>query len=631
MKLPSIDYLTQSATYSLKRFPLVIISACIAATVATYLNEFWDTVDNPFPLMNLMLVAVLGISAFFSIKILIEKKGIKGPYRTIAQVVGLVVLMLIYISLPDGTSSHNPFTPYYRFAVFSVCVHLVVSFLPYLRDSHTLAFWNYNKVLFLNILASLLFSMVIAIGSSLALAAITSLFEYKFDSSTYVQIFIWSIGLVNTWIFLSKTPRDLEAMDNEIFYPKGLKIFSQYILLPLLTVYLLILYSYTIKVTMSWDWPKGIVTYLVICISILGIFTFLLLYPNRKSNGQRWIEISSMVYYGLLIPLILVLYFAIGIRINDYGITINRYLIVLLGAWLTFVSFYFVLGFKNIKFIPISLAFMLLITSFGPWGIYAVSERSQFRRLKSQLRATHLLLGDKVIKETIWDKTQLPELVAVDTKKSPEIITTENKPVATQKQVNDINSITRYLEENHGLESMNEWFSQDMKGILKVLYDSSNYHNNLASTLYLKTIGVPENGSFNDYNSYTASIADEQAYSIKGYDYSMEFDLSGEIENTYNINEKTYSLKLMGQNTNLELKSDSSTYLINLKPKLKLLAITGKVHYATYSVDTLTWEQQFPDLKTKLIIRRIIVNGSVTSGQEITTLNGILLTKDLNQ
>src|SRR5690606_11355591 len=131
-----------------------------------------------------------------------------------------------------------------------------------------------------------------------------------------------TFGLFNTWFFLAGIPRNFEVELSLIDYPKGLKIFTQFILIPLLLIYLCILYFYGAKILLTGDWPKGIVSYMIIAISVLGIFTTLLLYPYQQWKESGWIKKFSRGYYYFLIPLVILLFIAIGMRIQEYGLTV---------------------------------------------------------------------------------------------------------------------------------------------------------------------------------------------------------------------------------------------------------------------------------------------------------------------
>ena len=48
---------------------------------------------------------------------------------------------------------------------------------------------------------------------------------------------VYSFRNLNTFIFLAGVPKDLSALEKETSYPKGLKAFTQFVFLPLITLY----------------------------------------------------------------------------------------------------------------------------------------------------------------------------------------------------------------------------------------------------------------------------------------------------------------------------------------------------------------------------------------------------------
>src|SRR5690606_16090706 len=123
-------------------------------------------------------------------------------------------------------------------------------------------------------------------------------------------------------------------------------------------------------------------------------------YQRWKESG--WIKKFSRGYYYFLIPLVILLFIAIGMRIQEYGLTVNRYIIALMGVWLGFIAIYFSIGKKKIKTIPISLALFMILSSFGSWGMFSLSERNQRNRLASILTENKILVNDKIQNEVIW-------------------------------------------------------------------------------------------------------------------------------------------------------------------------------------------------------------------------------------
>ena len=143
-----------------------------------------------------------------------------------------------------------------------------------------------------------------------------------FLTDIVLGFFVW-----NLLRKLEAVEENLDELEASTTYPKGLKIFTQYVLLPLVSLYLVILYSYEIKIYFTSHWPEGWGTYLVLCFSVSGILSLLLIWPLRNEEGQHWIKNFTRFFYFALFPLILLLALAIYKRILQYGITEYSYFI----------------------------------------------------------------------------------------------------------------------------------------------------------------------------------------------------------------------------------------------------------------------------------------------------------------
>lgn len=571
MKLPSIDYLYQNAKSSLIRFPLPLLSALVAVIISIYMAEYYKEIDNLFPYINSMLTAALGIPLFFCVTIFNKKLGYSIVGQLLMQIAAFLMLVAIFFSLPTSELTNNSSLPYIRYTIFNLTFHLLVSYVPYLSNRNLNGFWNYNKTLFIRFWTSILYSGFLYAGIATALGSLDVLFDVELSSEIYFDLFIVVIGIFNTWFFVSGIPKDLDQLEEVRTYPKGLKIFSQYVLLPILIIYLLILYSYTSKIVISWDWPRGIVSYLIACISTLGILTLLLIYPYSLQKENNWINRFSKAYYFLLMPLIAILFLAIGFRITDYGITINRYIIVLLGIWLTLVSLYFSLQKKNIKFIPISLSVILLLMSFGPWSMFSVSERSQSKRLISLLEEHQIVMDNKVQNEVIWDTSALPKF------QSDQLHS--NKGRLSDSLNNEVRSILDYLNYNHGFSSISHLFQQNIDSLIKISMDSDRYIND--ASVYMRSLGLdytyrysvnskPFEDSF--YQIVTTNLKD-----VSQYDYYYPFTHSDYGMNSLNsmtpleIGNTLLQLEIDNDNRVIRIREDKDTTTFDMKPMIEAM------------------------------------------------------------
>lgn len=531
MKLPSINYLYTRAKNSAVRFPLTLIASFISVCIGIYLIEFEKDAINLFPLINAMLCTALGIPLFFCINVFTQKLNIEKNKSILIKIGGAIILGLLYLTLPNSEETANTSLPYIRYTIYNIALHLLVSFIPYIKGREFNGFWQYNRILFTRLILSVVYSGFLYAGIALAMGAMQLLFDVKIAGETYGELFIFIGGFFNTWFFISGMPDNFDELEKIEEYPFGLKVFSQYILLPLLLLYLVILYMYGAKIIALWDWPKGVVSWLIVAVSVLGIFTFLLIHPYGQKEENSWIKKFTKVFYFLVAPLVVILFLAISIRLADYGITINRYIIILLGVWLTLVSGYFIIGKNNIKFIPISLCVMMLLMSFGPWSMFSVSERSQANRLE-QILAEHGVLKDGKIQNE--QELTIDSTFYQQTKEFP------NQQLMTDSVANEIKSIIDYLDDHHGFNSIKEWYKQDFDIELQSYNKTKKRWSRInEAEIYMAAMGLEYRyyyvDSENEYFSYSTPYY-QQITNIKGYDYLLDINHYYYYDNNSNNN-----------------------------------------------------------------------------------------------
>ena len=433
MRLPSLDDLAQITVETIKRFPFVVVSAALS------LFMLWTAIDeadwfDPGHIFG----AIIGIGMFFAIALFAERSS-KPKLHWIISLLGIV--LLVGYGLYVGDKPEDNLIEIYRFALFLLAVHALVSFAGFLRSGTLTGFWEFNKILFLRFLLALLFSGVCLGGLAIGMLAVDQLLldGDVIKPEAYGKLFLVVGMLFNTLFFLAGVPRNIDALEKEQVYPKGLKIFSANLLLPLVVLYLAILYTYGLKILIEWEWPKGWTGWLVLSFSVLGILALLLLWPLSKREENRWIPRFTRWFYLAVLPLIGLLFAAIFRRISEYGVTENRYFVVLLAAWLTGISLYFLLSKgKNIKFIPISLCGIALFSSFGPWSAFAVSTRSQVARFEGLVIKNEMLVEGKI------DRVKGAE--------------------ATIEDQEEMRDILGYLDERDELDELTTYIEEDIQG-----------------------------------------------------------------------------------------------------------------------------------------------------------------------
>ena len=396
MKFASLKSLLQQAGQVVKRFPFEMLFA-LAGTVAAIINlkiKFAHPELSSWCLRT-TLGANLGVLISLSITLYGQSKNIKDARLLLFRAIGAIAgICLIFLLNPDTDPSN--FT---RILLLSLTLHLAVAFVPFLKNGGIQGFWQFNKTLFLRFLTGALYSSVLYSGIAAAMAAVNFLFNIKLDSDAYFILFIIIAGLFNTLFFLAGVPEDLPALDEDYSYPKSLKAFTQYVLIPLATLYIVILLAYASKILLTWNLPKGSVSMLILGYAVFGILSVLLVFPIRNQEENKWIKTYAKSFYLLMLPLLILLFIAVGSRISTYGITQARYFLIALACWLLFITLYFLFSKKqNIRLIPISLSIITLLAVYGPQSAFSVAMYSQRQVLLSIFEKNNLLTADGKLK-----------------------------------------------------------------------------------------------------------------------------------------------------------------------------------------------------------------------------------------
>lgn len=378
MRFSSLTLLFARAAAVARRFPWTLSAGIIGAAAAVTAVDGTGT-DAP---ARLAFVAALAIPTTLALTLLAERRHWPLAWRLFAPALGVLALGGFYAVWPGIDQKHAAL----RYFQLSAVVHLAVAFLPFAGSRHGLAFWQYNRRLFLGFLRSVVFSGVLFTGIAIAIAALDQLFGVDVADATYARIWLVMAFVTNTWIFLAVVPEDLDALAADTTYPRALKVFAQYILTPLAFVYLLLLLAYLVKLVGGAEWPNGWIGWLVSSVAVTGLLGFLLVHPLRADPSERWIRTYARGLFIGLIPAAIMLLVALWKRIEPYGLTEPRALGFLLGAWLLGLAIIFaVKPDRDIRGIPSSLALLLLLTLFGPQSLTGVSVASQQRRLRARL------------------------------------------------------------------------------------------------------------------------------------------------------------------------------------------------------------------------------------------------------
>lgn len=572
MAFLSLNDLTSKAQSAFKRFPLTILWALCGTLYAIWVVDAPKeaNTDNQ---TNIILTFILGVSWLIGSQFFLEQ--LKNSKKAIwLKPVLLLLLFLFYWHLPEVDTFDDDPIYLVRFFLFLIAGHLFVLFAPFLFKWNKNAYWNYLKAAGFAIVRSGFFSGVLYLGLVLALLAIDALFNMRIDGDIYFQLFLFCLGVVNTWIYLSDFPKNIHQQ-KEIHFNKALEVFVKYILIPLVILYLLILYSYSIKILVEWELPKGWVSYLVTALAFLGFTVQVIINPIHETVKSWTIKRFYPWFYILILPLLVLLFIAIFRRVSDYGITENRYFVILLAFWILGISLFLLFSRKkSLLVLPLSLFILAILSSFGFWSASSVSLKSQ----------THQF---QIVYENVL----------------------QNNRLATSDQYNQLTSILKYLDDRKSVNQLNSITGIEIKDIFKDTFsDEPEVYNWFDSQKVLDSLDIAlapnELGSEarnTKYYNYYADRQQAQNYTLKGYHDLAVFTINENISTNASIGDYTIDYDHKNNFLSLLAPKDSLTlHEIQLLPKLRDLSKRGTNLY-NIDPEQMIMEVEHENISVKII------------------------------
>jgi Domain of unknown function (DUF4153) len=308
------------------------------------------------------------------------------------------------------------------------------------------SFWLFNHRLWLGAVLALIGAGLFGAGLSIILETLNFLFGLELPSRWHNYIWTVSMGFIAPVSWLAFAPRaftePVGAKATE-FTERAVAAIVKFVLVPVLLVYTGILYAYAIKIALEGVLPKGTLASMVVGYVLTGASTLLLAYPSRESGGVL-VRLFWRYWVWLALMPVLLLFLAAYRRIEAYGLTEQRYMIVLIGVWALILAATRILrgSSLDLRFVPGLLAILLLAASFGPGGAIGFSVMSQKSELQSILQSKGLLVDGKIVARS----------------ESGEAAKGREADNALGTDAARVRGIEWYLNEHHELHMLAPWF-----------------------------------------------------------------------------------------------------------------------------------------------------------------------------
>lgn len=537
---------------SVIRFPITALLSFTLMSLLITLNEMnIDGSGNQELIERLAMATAIGMLFSISMKHIYEAKLDKYNSILMVSVPTAVIMFLYYLFFTKDMDLIRGIQ--FAGAIVALIIGIFYS-LKVLQPKQ--AYEAYVIRIFSGLFLTVLYAGVLFFGISAIIFTINSLFDADIEGKWFFYVFLMDTFIFGALMFLSKLPRKEDTFE-EAPYSKGLKVLLLYIVIPLITIYTGILYVYFVRILVSSEWPRGLVSNLVLWYSVVAAAVIFFLTPILEEN--KLAKIFRTWFPRVLLPILAMMFVSIGKRIHQYGVTENRYFVVLLGLWVLGIMVYFILvkNGKNI-IIPVTLSLIAIVSVFGPLSAFNVSAFSQNQRFTALLEKNNMLVSGEITPGTNVSKTDQ-----------------EN-----------ISSIVQYFE-NRNLDQ------------LKYVPESYTYNDFKTVFGFEKTYDyyTPDTSYF-----YVNTEIESSGFTVGGYDYL--FFVNSYME-PKSIDQLTVSLKDM---TTLVLEKNGTTLLEeNLSERLASIAEENNManNGKTISKEEISFVLENNEVEVKVVLREM--------------------------
>jgi hypothetical protein len=399
--------LGRSLVAGIRRFPVPMLLSAALAILLVRINHFPDgmaeSVRNDW--MRAVIACIMGFPVTLSIHLLLERLArppFYKPVRLLPSIAAFIpaaagLFAYAWFMLPDFRM-----VPILRAILITAALVIGFACLPYWWRREGIAL--HGTRLLIRALITVLYAGILMLSLFAILFTLDRLLGVAIKDKHYgdAAILVWA--LFAPFHFFSGIP-GIREVPKPGDSPKTLRFLLQWILIPLLWVYTAILYAYSGKILIEQAWPHGIVSSLILAYSCIGLFVWLLSYPARDDN--RMAALHHRWFPWAALPLFIVLFAAIGLRVGEYGLTEPRWFALILGAWCAAATLFLSIrtlfrkrdpetaGFR-VLLLPLSLAVVALSSVIGPFSAFNLSINSQNRELYAIFSKNGMLMGSQV-------------------------------------------------------------------------------------------------------------------------------------------------------------------------------------------------------------------------------------------
>jgi len=222
--------------------------------------------------------------------------------------------------------------------------------------------------------------------------SVVTLFDIRYGSRD-IAILSFSFVLLAPMVFIG-----MESVSGELKASKLEEALVNWVLMPALLIYNVVLYAYLYSIMVEWELPKGSVATMVTAfmVALIGVRW---LRPMLAKQPLEW----YFRWSGLLaLPLVALFWVAVGYRIGQYGLTIDRCILVASGVGMTVYAIVSLFRLRRGSY-----GFMALTVAVGLLAVFSarpLSMNSQTTVARHNAAVAGVLADDGTLQIAAMDK-----------------------------------------------------------------------------------------------------------------------------------------------------------------------------------------------------------------------------------
>lgn len=380
-------YPSQIST-AFKRFPLAVAFAIFTTIAFIYVYEGdFSSTEYKFPHW-LMIYPIAASMIALSVSLVQEsRKKFSFLPHIIAGTIWLAISIALVLYFPKNYNNIGRTYVGMTYSFIYTTVFLSIFIAPFFKQKDENGFWVFLMNNAKAAVVATAISVVLIAAIDGLLFGFFNLFDIKISGRPFAYSAIISLCTILPILFFSGIPSIDECLQEAPALNKFQASANKFLFLPVISLYIILLYAYIAKIIIQWEMPKGMVSYLVSASMMLMLLRVTLMLPERINPKPSFEKKLLKILPTACIPLVILMSVGILRRISDYGISEDRYYIAAIN-----IFYYVIIAILLIdkikcksKYIAIVFCSMFLILTNGPMSAINVTHRVWMDSIKTAL------------------------------------------------------------------------------------------------------------------------------------------------------------------------------------------------------------------------------------------------------